>query len=480
MSRRHKPLPPVSHGTGASAPANFVAVVSLGCPKNQVDAENLLGKLLARDVVLCPDPADASVIIVNTCGFIAPAREEGAKVLADCIALRHSGPCRRLIVAGCWVERDEKELRTRFPEVDVWAGLLTPERIAWVIKQALAGEPSSGVAGQSPATHGHKGGGAPTRRLGAEKLRDESARFRLTPGHWAYLRIADGCDNRCAYCTIPEIRGCLRSKSAPVVLAEARKLAAEGVREVCLIAQDITAYGHDLDGKSHLASLLGELARIDGIEWIRLLYTHPAHFTDDVIDAMASEPKVCRYVDLPIQHISDSVLSRMGRGIGRAGVESLVACLRAKVPGLVIRTTVLVGFPGETEADFLELCNFLRAARFERLGCFAYSVEPGTPAASMADAVPEPERRRRAEEIMRLQQRIAFEIADSWGGREVPVILDAAVEKPKGFIGRTYGDAPEIDPVVRLAGAGRVGEIARARIVRREGYDLVGKLLLRP
>ena len=446
----------------ARAPANFVSVVSLGCPKNQVDSENLLGELLSRDVVLCPDPADASVIIVNTCGFIAPAREEGAGVLADCIRRRRGGSCRMLVVAGCWVEREESALRKRFPEVDLWAGLLTPERIRWIVERALA---SSADASVPPARAG--------------KLRDESARVRLTPAHWAYLRIADGCDNRCAYCTIPDIRGCLRSKPEDAVISEAGALAREGVREVCLIAQDITAYGRDVDpdASGHLVPLLRDLARVEGVEWIRLLYTHPAHFTDDLVETIASEPKICRYVDMPIQHANDRILQRMRRGIGRAGIESLVAKLRARVPGIVIRTTVLVGFPGETDAEFAELCEFLRRTRFERLGCFAYSPETGTPADAMDGVVPESERCRRADEVMRLQQEIAFEIAQSWVGREVPVILDRAGEKPRSFVGRTFGDAPEIDPVIRLSGAGRVGEIRRAKVARRDGYDLVGMLL---
>ncbi len=456
------------------APSNFVAVVSLGCPKNQVDSENLLGELLRREVVLCPDPADAAVIIVNTCGFIAPARDEGASVLEDCLALRRSGPCRRLIVAGCWVEREEAALRERFPEVDLWAGLLTPERIRWVVEQALAGE----AAASSPSERGKRPHPAPPPQGGREgKLRDESARFRLTPGHWAYLRIADGCDNRCAYCTIPDIRGCLRSKSESAVLAEARALAADGVKEACLIAQDITAYGLDAGGKARLVPLLRKLARVDGLRWIRLLYTHPAHFTDDLVEAIAAEPKICRYVDLPIQHISDRLLAAMGRGIGRAGIESLIAKLRARVPGIVIRTTVLVGFPGETESEFAELCDFLRRTRFERLGCFAYSPEAGTPAAALPGLPPEPERKRRADEIMKLQQPIAFEIADSWVGRELAVILDREGGKAGTFVGRTGADAPEIDPVIHLTGKGRVGEIRRAKVSRRVGYDLDGTLL---
>ena len=462
MSRRNSASPsgkPARGSASASAPPNFVSLVSLGCPKNQVDSENLLGELLQRDVVLCPDPADASVIIVNTCGFIAPAREEGASVLRECLELRRKGPCRRLIVAGCWVEREENELRKRFPEVDVWAGLLTPERIAWLVERVRVPAEDS----------------APPER--SEKLRDESARVRLTPGHWAYLRIADGCDNRCAYCTIPDIRGCLRSKPEDDVLTEACALASEGVKELCLIAQDITAYGHDVDGCSHLAGLLRDLAGFDGFEWIRLLYTHPAHFGDDVIEAMAAEPKICRYVDLPIQHINDRILRLMGRGVGRAEVEALVAKLRARMPGIVIRTTVIVGFPGETETEFAELCDFLRQARFERLGAFAYSPETGTPAARLGGQLSDAERRRRVDEVMRIQQGIAFEAAESWVGRETPVILDRGGDRPGTFVGRTPGDAPEIDPVIHLAGKGRTGQIRRARVTKRLGYDLTGSLL---
>ncbi len=451
MSR--KPRGPIS------PPRNFVSVVSLGCPKNQVDAENLLGELLGRDVVLCPDPADASVIIVNTCGFIAPARREGAEVLEECLAHKRGGSCRLLTVAGCWVERERARLEELYPEIDVWLGLMTPERIRWLVDRVL------GESGASPA--------APPR---ANVLHAETARCRLTPAHWAYLKIADGCDNRCAYCVIPDIRGRLRSKPQADVLEEAKLLAAEGVKEVMLVAQDVTAYGRDVGGTSRLAPLLESLARVEGIEWIRLLYAHPAHFTDELIDLIAAEPKICRYVDLPIQHISDRILKQMGRRVGRAEIESLIDALRRRISGVALRTTVLVGFPGETEAEFAELCEFLRAARFERLGCFAYGPEEGTKAAGLPGLLSEAERERRAAEVMKLQRDIAYEIAESWVGRDLLVIVDKPGKDAGAFVGRTYADAPEIDPVIMLSGRASPGDIARARVTASRGYDLVGIL----
>ena len=438
-------------------PPNFVSVVGLGCPKNQVDTENLLGELLRREVVICPDPADASVIIVNTCGFIAPARTEGAEVLDECIDHRTNGGCRLLAVVGCWVQRETRELRQRFPQVDLWMGLLTPERIGWLIEEVLG---ERRLASRPPG---------PAEALGAEL-----GRVRLSPAHWAYLKIADGCDNRCAYCAIPDIRGRLRSKPHDAVVEEAQRLAEEGVKEINLVAQDITAYGHDVDGRPHLVSLLADLARVDGIEWIRLLYTHPAHFTDDLIALIAEEPKVCHYVDLPIQHVSDRILGQMGRRVTRRDIESLIGRLRDRVADVVLRTTVLVGFPGESEREFDELCDFLRDVRFERLGCFAYWPEPHTPAFGLPGLLPEDERLRRADRVMDLQQEIAWGIAGSWVGRELPVIVDEPGEKRGAFLGRTYGDAPEIDPVILLSGSVSPGEITRARVTEARGYDLVG------
>lgn len=440
-----------------SSAGRFVSVIGLGCPKNQVDTENLLGELVKRDVVLCPDPADASVIIVNTCGFIAPARDEGSEVLAECTALRKRGSCRMLAVAGCWVEREAGKLEARYPEVDLWVGLLTPERIRWLANRVLE-------CADVPAY--------PADRVVA--LGNESGRLRLTPAHWAYLKIADGCDNRCAYCIIPDIRGCLRSKLKDVVLEEAKVLAGEGVKEICLVAQDITAYGHDLGGKPDLVELLESIAGVDGIEWIRLLYTHPAHFTPQLIDFIAAEPKCCRYVDIPIQHISDRILKLMGRKVTSADIRTLLHTLRDRVRDIVLRTTVLVGFPGETREEFNELRGFLREERFERLGCFAYSPEPGTPAAELPGLPGETERLGRAEEVMLLQREIAFEIAKSWVGRELPVIVDRPGKRPGSFVGRTYGDAPDIDPVIYLSGALRTGEIRRARVTGARGYDLTG------
>ena len=422
-----------------------------------MDTENLLGELLCRDVVVCPDPADASVIIVNTCGFIAPARAEGARVLTECIECRTQGSCRLLVVVGCWVEREGAQLRKRFPQVDVWMGLLTPERIDWLTERVLGeGELASPLPG-------------PCETLGVE-----AGRARLSPTHWAYLKISDGCDNRCSYCTIPDIRGRLRSKPPEAVIEELQALAAEGVKEINLVAQDITAYGGDLHGRSHLLPLLEDMARVDGIEWIRLLYTHPARFTDELVDLVAHEPMVCHYVDLPIQHICDRILGLMRRKVGRADIESLITKLRERVPDVVLRTTVLVGFPGETEREFTELCDFLREVRFERLGCFAYWPEAGTPAFSLPGLLPEDERLGRADAVMELQQEIAFQVAKSWVGRELPVIVDDVGDEPGTFVGRTYGDAPEIDPVILLSGNVSVGDITRAHVTEARGYDLVG------
>jgi ribosomal protein S12 methylthiotransferase len=374
-------------------------------------------------------------------------------------AHKRSGSCRTLVVAGCWVEREGEPLKSRFPDVDLWLGILTPERIRWLVRRVLK------------KSHA---GGCPADKLGP--LGVEAGRLRLTPAHWAYLKIADGCDNCCTYCTIPEIRGCLRSKPPGAVVEEARILASEGVKELVLIAQDITAYGSERGGTGRLLPLLRDLAAVRGVEWIRLMYTHPAHFTHDLVGLIESEPKICHYMDLPIQHICDRILAAMGRKVTRAGVESLVSTLRRRLPDVVIRTSIIVGFPGENDKEFAELMDFLRGVRFERLGCFAYSPEVGTPAASMPGQVPPDERARRADEVMKLQQEIAFESAKAWVGREVAVIVDGPAPERGESVGRTYGDAPEIDPVIYLKGKHPAGYIGRARVTAGRGYDLVGTL----
>jgi ribosomal protein S12 methylthiotransferase len=320
-------------------------------------------------------------------------------------------------------------------------------------------------------------GGRPNRALpAAEAPWDPFTRLRLTRRHYAYVRIAEGCANRCRYCVIPDIRGPLRSRPAEEVVAEARHLVADGAVELCLVAEDTTSYGRDRGEPGALAALLRELAEVEALRWIRLLYTHPAHFTDELVETLASFPKVCHYIDLPIQHADDGILAAMGRGVTQEGIRQLIARLRSALPGLFLRTSIIVGFPGEGEGEFARLLDFLREERFERLGVFAYSPEPGTPAYELPGQVPEEERERRRDEVMSLQQEIAFSFNSGLLGQRLAAIVD---DVPGGgssyWLGRTYGDAPEVDGVLYLSGPELApGQLWEARIVGTQGYDLVG------
>jgi ribosomal protein S12 methylthiotransferase len=434
-----------------------IGLISLGCAKNEVDAERILGAAAEGGWLICGDPADADVVVVNTCGFIAPARAESRSAIEEALALKRAGSCRAVIVAGCLAERSGRSLREEFPEVDAWVGIADPRAIPELAARLLEEPPAEPVVqlAPMPAAFG-----------------DEGARLRITPRHYAYLRIAEGCDNRCAYCAIPLIRGPLRSKPIETCLAEARDLAADGCRELILIAQDTTNYGRDLYGEPSLPRLLDALVSIEEIRWLRVLYAHPAHFDAAVLDAFARHPKLCRYVDLPIQHASDRLLERMGRRTTRAALADLFARIRDRLPDAVLRTTALVGYPGETEEDFAALLDFLAAVEFDRLGGFAYSDEEGTRAASEGPPVPEAVRAARLDELMRRQQPIAFRKAAARVGTACEVVLDARL--PDGrFAGRSGAEAPDVDGVVRVAGRGlRVGQFIPVRITAADGYDL--------
>ena len=462
------PSPRDSH---RHSPGTRVCLISLGCPKNQVDSENLLGGIVDAELVLCPDPADADVAIVNTCGFIQPARDECDQVLKDLLRLKHrrKNPLRRLAVVGCWVEREKPNLIKRYPEVDLWLGLLTPERLAALISW-ITGGPSTGTFGgpsfQTPAYEGDRP------RIGFQ--------------HVAYLRICDGCLNNCAYCTIPSIRGPLRSKPMEDILREAEDFRLQGVSELILVGQDLGNYGRDRSGGSGLSELVAALdCRID-VPWIRLMYLHPAHVDSRLLDALAVSRRIVHYLDLPLQHISDRILHAMNRGVTRKEIDFLIDALRAMWPDLVLRTTFIVGFPGETDEDFAELENFVRTCRFERLGCFPYCPEEGTPAAAMTPKVPQDIIDRRHDRLMKLQQQITFDHNTRLVGCKMPVIIDGVAEsagegQESGweYLGRTYGDAPDIDGTILLSAASGdlvPGEIVTATVTAAHGYDLTGRV----
>ena len=424
-----------------------INVITLGCSKNTVDSEHLMARLAAAgySVVWDSDRTDARTVVINTCGFIGDAKQESIEMILRAAAAKQAGKIDRLFVIGCLSERYADELRHEIPEVDDYFGARTWDGII----RALG-------ASQDPAL--------------------ETERLLSTPRHYAYLKISEGCNWKCGYCAIPLIRGRHVSVPMETLEEEARKLAAAGVRELIVIAQDTTYYGIDLYGERRLAELLRRLCRIDGIEWIRLHYAYPAAFPDDVIEVMASEPKICKYLDIPFQHISDAQLSAMHRRHTKAEALALIARLRAAIPDLALRTTLLVGYPGETEADFAELMEFVRDVRFERLGVFAYSEEEGTfSARELHDDVPDEVKQQRVERIMELQHTISLENNLRRVGRIERVIIDS--RQGDFYVGRTQYDSPEVDQEILIPAAERRllrGHFYEVRIDRGADYDLYG------
>jgi ribosomal protein S12 methylthiotransferase len=447
--------------------AKTFAFVSLGCPKNLVDSERMLGKLAQDGYAPVPDADGADVVIVNTCGFIEPARQESLGVIRDMLALKEQGRVGAVVVAGCLAERKKDDLLREVPGVDHIVGVFGREEITQVVDRALA---------RSRATvHEQRSlfRPAPVRAL------EDTARLRITPRHYAYLKISEGCDRLCTFCAIPGMRGKHVTKPIEEVLREARELAGDGVRELILVAQDTTYYGMDLYGRVRLAELLRELDEVDGIEWVRVLYAYPINFTDELIETMGGSRKVLPYLDLPLQHVNDRVLRRMQRRVNRAATEELLGRLRQAIPDLALRTTFIVGFPGETEAEFEELLAFVRASRFERVGVFPYSLEPGTPAERLDGHLPEEVKAARRDRLMEAQQEIAF----AWGrdqvGKELEVIVDGPdPEVPNHALARSYADAPDIDGLVRVKGkALRPGDLVRVKVTAADGYDLAARAL---
>jgi len=428
-----------------------VSLVSLGCPKNLVDSEKILAHLAEGGCVVGAPMDEADVIVVNTCGFISPAREESLEVIGEALAHKAGGAARRVVVAGCLVNRDGEALWASAPGIDAIVGVNDREQIL----AAVTGEgPAARIAGH-PASAG-----------------SDAGRFRLTPRHTAYLRISEGCSRKCAFCKIPAIRGPFRSKPPEQVFDEARELIADGAVELNVIGQDTTSYGRDLGEGRSLAALLRKLARLRGGEWIRLLYAYPTAVTDELIDAIAGCRRVVAYLDVPIQHICDDVLRRMGRRTTRSQIERLLYRLRERIEAVVLRTTLIVGFPGETEEQAAELIDFVGEFGFDALGVFPFYAEPGTPAAEMPDQVDEGEKQRRVEAIMLAQQKIAFELGGRMVGSPVRVLVDG-IDEEGICVGRHYGQAPEIDSICKLTEPRPAGEFVDGRVVESEGYDLI-------
>ncbi|MEX0725502.1 MAG: 30S ribosomal protein S12 methylthiotransferase RimO [Planctomycetaceae bacterium] len=434
------------------------AFVSLGCPKNLVDSEKMLGTLALDGYSLVSEPAGADFVIVNTCGFIESSRQESKAVIHEMLDLKRQGKTKGVIVAGCLPERIGPALLDELPEIDHIVGVFGRDEITRVADRLIGGAREQRTLFRP----------APIRAM------DDRARLRLTPSHYAYLKISEGCDRTCTFCSIPKMRGKHITKPIEMVIAEARELVNDGVKELILVAQDTTYYGLDLYGEVKLAEMLRQLERIDGLTWIRLMYLYPIHFTQELIGTIANSSKILPYLDMPLQHINDTMLKRMQRRVNRERSVALLDQLRATIPNLVLRTTFIAGFPGETDAQFEELKDFVAEMKFQRLGVFTYSIEPGTPAVKLSDHVPEEVKEARRDELMELQQEIAFEFADSLIGYELDVLVDDEVE-PGLWVGRTFADAPEIDSTVFISGEGlSVGEFVPVEIMARDDYDLVG------
>jgi ribosomal protein S12 methylthiotransferase len=436
--------------------------VSLGCPKNLVDTEIMLGALVRQGWQVVASPGEALVLLVNTCAFIAPAAQEAVDTILELARHKETDPDKRLVVAGCLVSRYGEDLLPPLPEVDLFVGVDDFPRLPELL-DGLAAAPGPRLANQAPRFD----------------FAEPQPRFPATPRHLAYLKIAEGCSHGCTFCTIPAIRGPWRSRPLTTLIAEAWRLAAAGVRELNLIAQDTTAYGRDWGGRPGLADLLGELAAIPGFTWIRLLYTNPAHLTPELMAAMAALPRVAPYLDVPIQHGHDEILRRMGRGYSRDRLLDLFGRLRATIPGVALRTTVMVGFPGETEEHFAALMDLVETVRFEHLGIFLYAPEEGTPAASFGDPVPRRTARARVRRLKALQARLVKQRLKALVGTVQPVLVEGLSPESEYLLsGRMITQAPDIDGQVYItAGLGRVGEVQPVRITRALPFDLVGEIM---
>lgn len=436
-------------------------IVSLGCAKNQVDAEMLLFTLKQRGFEIVNDPAKADAVIVNTCGFIESAKQESIDEIIELGKLKREGKIKAIIVTGCLAERYQNEITKQLYEVDAAIGIGANSKIADVALEALGGKKSE---------------------LFPDKLELPlyGGRVQSTPPHTAYLKVSDGCDNRCTYCAIPLIRGRFRSRTIENVLQEAKDLAANGVKELNVIAQDTTRYGEDLYGEPQLARLLRELCKIDGFKWIRVLYCYPDRVTDELLDVIASETKIVKYIDLPLQHCNAGVLKNMNRRGSRESLTALLNKIKSKIPNVILRTTFITGFPGESEEQFEELCEFAKEIEFTRLGCFAYSQEEDTPAADFPNQLDEETKQHRADIIMEQQQSVMARYCESLIGTTAEVLVEGYDRLAECFFGRTYADAPEVDGCVFFTAGGKkpkAGDFVKVKITDYTGIDPVGELI---
>ncbi len=438
-----------------------ILFISLGCDKNLVDTEVMLGMLASRGYEMTNDEQEADIIVINTCCFIHDAKEESIQNILEMAEYKKNGSAKALIVTGCMAERYRQEILDEIPEVDEVLGTTAYDRILDAVDAALAGQ--------------HE---VMTADLDALPL-PETKRLVTTGGHFAYLKIAEGCDKHCTYCIIPKIRGNFRSVPMERLLKEAQDLAEQGVKELILVAQETTLYGKDLYGEKSLPKLLRELCKISGIRWIRILYCYPEEITDELIQVMKEEPKICHYLDLPIQHANDTILKRMGRRTSKQELIDIVQKLRKEIPDICLRTTLITGFPGETQEQHEEVMEFIDTLEFDRLGAFTYSPEEDTPAATFEDQIDEEVKEDRQADIMELQQEIAFDKAEDMIGREVLVMIEGKVADENAYVGRTYRDAPNVDGLIFINTDAELisGDFAKVKVTGALDYDLIGELM---
>ena len=438
-----------------------ILFISLGCDKNLADTEVMLGLLASRGYEMTDDETQADIIVINTCCFIHDAKEESIQNILEMAEYKKTGQVKALIVTGCLAQRYRQEIIDEIPEVDEVLGTSAYDKILDAVDAALAGKQEVMLAD-----------------IDALPL-PETKRLVTTGGHFAYLKIAEGCDKHCTYCIIPKIRGNFRSVPMERLVKEAKELAEQGVKELILVAQETTLYGKDLYGEKSLHVLIKELCKISGIRWIRILYCYPEEITDDLIQVMKEEPKVCHYLDLPIQHANDEILKRMGRRTSKQELIDIIEKLRREIPDICLRTTLITGFPGETKEQHEELMDFVDEMEFDRLGVFTYSPEEDTPAAAMPDQIGEEVKEERQAELMELQQDIAFDNAQDMVGREVLVMIEGKVADENAYVGRTYRDAPNVDGLIFINTDEELlsGDFARVKVTGAVDYDLIGELI---
>ncbi len=435
--------------------------VSLGCDKNLVDSEVMLGYLRERNYQITNDETEADVIVINTCCFINDAKEESINTILEMAEYKKEGNLKALIVTGCLAQRYHNEIREEIPEVDAIIGTTGYEAIGEAIEEALQGNFSENLKDVNYLP------------------KNETIRVNTTGGYYAYLKIAEGCDKHCTYCVIPSIRGKFRSVPMEKLLEEASMLALNGAKELILVAQETTLYGVDLYGEKRLPMLLKELCKISGLDWIRILYCYPEEITDELIQVIKEEEKICHYLDMPIQHCSDSMLKRMGRRTSKEDLVTIINKLRKEIPDIALRTTLITGFPGETEENQQELYEFVEQMRFDRLGVFTYSEEEGTPAAQMEDQIDEELKEQRRDEIMELQQEIAFEKAEEMDGEVLKVMIEGKLPEDNIYVGRTYKDAPNVDGIIFVNASRELlsGDMVKVYVTEAKEYDLIGEMI---